>query len=170
MVGNGEVGFSGDGGPPTSAALNHPMGLLLDNTGNLYIADTTKIESYEPIDQIYTISASVPAGLAINVSGNVYVADSLQHGSFNPSYSVAVSIASTLSAPRPRLLLLSQSGLNFIGVGEGGTSLAQNIGILNIGQGSMNWTAASSTLSGGNWLQVSPSASRCATLPRCLGN
>ena len=39
VAGNGEKGYSGDGGPATAAALNEPYGILLDRTGNLYIAD-----------------------------------------------------------------------------------------------------------------------------------
>ncbi len=33
-------GYSGDGGPATSAALNHPGGLKTDASGNLYISDS----------------------------------------------------------------------------------------------------------------------------------
>lgn len=39
IAGNGEEGYSGDGGPATRAALNQPYGILLDRAGNLYIAD-----------------------------------------------------------------------------------------------------------------------------------
>jgi trimeric autotransporter adhesin len=36
---NGTDSYSGDGGAATSAALSYPLGLALDNVGNLYFAD-----------------------------------------------------------------------------------------------------------------------------------
>ena len=39
VAGNGDEGYSGDGGPATGAALNQPYGIVLDRGGNLFIAD-----------------------------------------------------------------------------------------------------------------------------------
>ena len=39
IAGNGDKGYSGDGGPATQAALNEPYGIALDRAGNLFVAD-----------------------------------------------------------------------------------------------------------------------------------
>ncbi len=40
VAGNGTLGYSGDGGPATSAAINEPEGVFVDGSGNVFIADT----------------------------------------------------------------------------------------------------------------------------------
>jgi DNA-binding beta-propeller fold protein YncE len=39
VAGNGEGGYSGDGGPATLASLNEPYGIVLDRAGNVFVAD-----------------------------------------------------------------------------------------------------------------------------------
>src|SRR5580704_12248075 len=39
IAGNGDKGYSGDGGPATDAALNEPYGIVVDRAGTLYVAD-----------------------------------------------------------------------------------------------------------------------------------
>jgi NHL repeat len=43
IAGDGNCGFSGDGGPSTSAELCNPTGVGLDSTGNVYIADEVNL-------------------------------------------------------------------------------------------------------------------------------
>lgn len=40
IAGNGVQGFSGDGGPATSAELNEPQNVTFDASGNMYVADS----------------------------------------------------------------------------------------------------------------------------------
>src|SRR5580693_7036642 len=51
IAGNGSFGYSGDGGPATSAKLYNPYGTAVDSSGNVYIADTQN-------DRIREVSAS----------------------------------------------------------------------------------------------------------------
>jgi sugar lactone lactonase YvrE len=75
VAGNGSIGFSGDGGPATSASLLVPQGVAVDAVGNLYISDTgnSRIRKVDfPSLATLTISTigsgsgivtSVPAGI-----------------------------------------------------------------------------------------------------------
>jgi len=40
IAGNGSIGYSGDGGPATSASLDGPTGIALNSNGDVYIADS----------------------------------------------------------------------------------------------------------------------------------
>ena len=95
IAGTGQAGFSGDGGPATSARLNDPYGLAADTAGNLYIADqgNQRIRKIDAAGIIHTvagtgvagfggdggpaISALVnsPHGVGVDTSGNLYIAD-----------------------------------------------------------------------------------------------
>jgi len=96
VAGNGDYGFSGDGGPATSAVLGEPTALTLDNGGNLYIASyyggrirkvvlSSGIISTVAGDGNYfgssgdgglaTVAEIYPQGLAVDSAGNLYIAD-----------------------------------------------------------------------------------------------
>ena len=97
VAGTGTAGYTGDGGPATSAQLTSPWGLALDGAGNLYIADTynnriRKVAAGSGIVSTYagngtltysgdngpamSAGISYPEGIAIDASGNLYIAES----------------------------------------------------------------------------------------------
>ena len=95
IAGNGTAAYTGDGGPATSASLNTPLGIWVDGTGNLYIADkgNSVIRKVTTAGIISTIAGtgvagysgdlgaatlaqlSSPTGVSVDASGNVYIAD-----------------------------------------------------------------------------------------------
>ena len=99
VAGTGAYGFSGDGGPATSAQLNSPSGVTVDRTGNLFIADrgNHRIRKVSPEGVIVTVAGfansgysgdggpatsarlSYPSGVAVDASGNLYIADTGSH-------------------------------------------------------------------------------------------
>lgn len=99
IAGNGTAGYSGDGGPATSASLNVPWGVVYDSAGNLYISDRLNyvIRRVDTSGIITTYAGNgtvgycgdngpatsaclnVPRGLATDSHGNLYIADGLNH-------------------------------------------------------------------------------------------
>jgi uncharacterized protein (TIGR03437 family) len=95
VAGSGTKGYWGDGGLATSAQLNYPLGVAVDTTGNLYIADRDNngIRKVTPGGAISTVAGNGragysgdggtaanaqlnhPGGVAVDAGGNVYVAD-----------------------------------------------------------------------------------------------
>ncbi|MCL2395134.1 MAG: hypothetical protein FWC87_10650 [Acidimicrobiaceae bacterium] len=68
---DGLGGFSGDGGPATSAQLHDPEGVALDSAGDLFIADTfnNAIREVTPDGTIFTVVNSAGANGAKPPSG-----------------------------------------------------------------------------------------------------
>lgn len=62
VAGNGTAGFSGDGGPATSASLMGPIGVAYDRFGNLYECDNNRIRKISPDGTITTIAGNGTAG------------------------------------------------------------------------------------------------------------
>ena len=99
VAGNGNFGFSGDGGPATSASLRSPEGMAVDAVGNLYIADSSnlRIRKVNPDGIITTVagngtnsfsgdggpatsaSMQIISGVAVNRAGDLYIAGTFSH-------------------------------------------------------------------------------------------
>lgn len=89
VAGTGTVGFSGDGGPATSARLAFPGGVAVDSAGNLFIADTDndRIRRVDAQTSVITTvagpeaSAEIqsPQGVAVDSAGNLYIASRNNH-------------------------------------------------------------------------------------------
>jgi sugar lactone lactonase YvrE len=102
VAGNGTQGYSGDGGPATSASLYYPRSVAVDGAGNLYILDSSQtddaISNIRKVDtngNITTIAGgglfsygyngdNIPASQAllnsplkimIDGAGNIYIVD-----------------------------------------------------------------------------------------------
>jgi uncharacterized protein (TIGR03437 family) len=104
-------------------------------------------------------TAAGPAAIQVqvNTSGlptGVYTG-TIQVSSSGPSVTAGVTLV--LSRPTPTILV-SQTALLFTGVQGGASVPSQTVGVLNVGQGTMDWTAEAVTLSGGNWLSVTPAS------------
>ena len=103
VVGTGELGYAGDGGPATSAPLGSPEGLAFDGKGNLYITDSfnNRVRKVDVTGTITTVAGSGVRGfsgdgakatlarlnlapgplgqvgqiVAVDPEGNLYIAD-----------------------------------------------------------------------------------------------
>ena len=95
FAGNGSAGYSGDGGPATSARLNSPYGLNLDSAGDIYVADSMNnvVRMVNTAGVISTVAGndtngysgdggqatsaalSNPRGVALDSQGNFYLSD-----------------------------------------------------------------------------------------------
>jgi len=96
IAGNGEVGYSGDGGPATDARLHSPEHLWVDAEGNVFVADTynRRVRKIDTDGIITTVAGNGsqsfsgdggPAtlaglakvsGVAVGPDGALYIADS----------------------------------------------------------------------------------------------
>jgi hypothetical protein len=95
IAGSGGLGYTGDGGPATSATFNLVFGLTTDNAGNLYICDggNDVVRKVSPAGIITTIAGNhvqgfsgdgspatlaklnTPGGVFVDNKGNVFIAD-----------------------------------------------------------------------------------------------
>lgn len=97
IAGTGVAGFSGDGGPATTAQFDGPRSLAGDSAGNIYVADDNnhRIRRIDPSGVITTVAGNGtggfagdggpalsaqldhPRGVAVDGRGAVFIADSM---------------------------------------------------------------------------------------------
>jgi hypothetical protein len=98
-AGNGNAGYSGDGGVATRAELTSPTGVAVDSLGNLYIADASNsvIRRVSTFGVITTVAGTgtaglsgdggpataamlnSPQGVALDRSGDLFIADTFNN-------------------------------------------------------------------------------------------
>jgi len=96
LAGMGIAGYNGDNQPATSAALDAPSGVAVDNSGNIYVADANncRVRRFTIGGNITTVVGTGncgmpvngpatltpigwPIGISLDSAGNLYVVDSL---------------------------------------------------------------------------------------------
>ena len=114
IAGSGKSGYSGDGGPATSALLGAPGTMVIDAAGTLYFADGSNLRKIQN-GVITTVAANVTfLSIAVDTAGNLFVA-------YGPvireiSNGVVTTIAGTQSPP--------PGG----GIGDGGPAISAYLG------------------------------------------
>jgi len=94
IAGDSRTGFSGDGGPATSAALYSPLAVAADNAGNVFIVDAgnQRVRRVSPDGTITTVAGggsavlgdggpalagqlNYPASVAVDSAGNLFIGE-----------------------------------------------------------------------------------------------
>jgi uncharacterized protein (TIGR03437 family) len=167
-------------GSATGATLVSPGGLVFSlNQGTTVSSQSIALSSARSQPITYTATATTNSGgswLSVSASGAVNPFQSaaavatvnaagLPAGTYSGSITLSLSSGESFTLPvlltvtsSQQSLVLSQSGEYFQAVQGGTAPPAQSISVLNGGAGALNFAVSASTLSGGNWLSVSPSS------------
>ena len=102
IAGNGRQGYTGDGGPATSAQLNQPQGVAFDAAGDMYIADTN--------NQVVRM-VSAATGIITTVAGNGTAG---QNGDYGPATRAVLDLPTAVAVDQQGNLYIADSANNEI--------------------------------------------------------
>ena len=97
---SGAGGFSGDGGPATSALLNAPFGVAFDSNGDLFIADSNN-----------NVIREVSGGVIETIAGNTTAGYS---GDLGPPTGASLNSPLAVTVSSAGIIYISDSGNNLI--------------------------------------------------------
>jgi YD repeat-containing protein len=107
VAGNGIQGYSGDGGPATDAELTYPRGVVVDSTGDIYVADTgshvvrvvgsgqTATPTFSPSPGTYSIAQTVSISDTIAGAVIYYTLNGSTPTTASSVYSGPITVSST---------------------------------------------------------------------------
>jgi uncharacterized protein (TIGR03437 family) len=157
VAGTGVIGFTGDGGPATSAQLNRAYGVAVDPVGAFYISDGSfaRIRKVDVNGIIKTLAGTgvngssgdggpalsakfqQPEGLALDSDGNLYIADAFDK-----------KIRKVSSGPAPAISSTNTVVPSFLGKADFGSNMYAEIYGTNLSTTTRPW--AGSDFSGAN--------------------
>ena len=92
IAGNGTAGFSGDGGLAVNAEFNHPTGIAIDTTGNIYIGDCYNFRIRKTTYPVpYIKIATTTGGDTICVGSTATITATVAGGGPAPTYQWVVN-------------------------------------------------------------------------------
>ncbi|QOY86707.1 NHL domain-containing protein [Paludibaculum fermentans] len=163
-------GFSGDGGPAAGATLRGPIGMAVDGSGSLYIADNGngRIRKVDAAGIITTIAGNgtsgfsgdggpatsaglgVPIAVALDSAGGLYIGGSA---------SGAKRVRKVAFAAPP--VTLAPASLSFSYTAGGDLPPSQNVTVSSTA-GAQDFTVSTTIPGNGAWLAVTPNAGTTA--------
>ncbi len=175
VAGTGQGGFSGAGGPATSASFGACVGVAADSAGSFYFSDSSssQVEKVTADGIIHrfaggdrygdgwpAVSATLyrPYGLALDTVGNLYITQ-VGAGVGGGNVLVWPDLVRKVLAATPTFAVAPLT-LSFNAASDAPTPSPQKVGLSSTlgGSGfSLGWNALLSTSDGGNWLKVSTS-------------
>ena len=137
VVGNGTIGYSGDGGAATNAELNHPWSIAVNGVGNVFFADTYN----QRIRKVVGFSENpslLLSSISTNACGNYSVIISNFAGSVTSSVATLTLIPAIITQqPSNQLLVL-------------GSAAAFSVGVSNVAPVAYQWYLSNLVTAGAN--------------------